>query len=320
MPESLTLEMTKPRFAGVMVPLVTPFDEQGSYADGAMDRLLDYVIGAGVHGVLVMGSTGEFSEMNATTRKDILAHAIAHVRGRVPVLAGIGANSTRETVELGHHAQSVGAAAALVVNPYYTPMSRDKLYGFYRDVAASVTLPVFIYNFPGMTGQDLEPNLVKDLAFTCENIVGIKDTVEAPGHTRQIIQEVHAERPDFMIFSGYDDQLLNALMLGGHGGFPATANFAPEVACGLFRAFHEGDYPATIALHRRIAALVAIYGVDTPSYSAIKAAMRLRGLDIGPGVLLPDRPLDTQGIAKVSAILKLAGISSADGVLGTVVA
>jgi dihydrodipicolinate synthase/N-acetylneuraminate lyase len=300
--------MRKAHFAGIIPPLVTPFDDRGSYAGEAMERLLDRVIGGGVHGVFLLGSTGEFAEMDAVMRKAILAHCIAYVKGRVPVFVGIGASSTRETIELGHHAEEVGADAALVVNDFYSPLSREKLAGFYRDVAASIDLPLFLYNNPAMTGQDLEPSLVRELALSCENIVGIKDTVDAPAHTRQIILDVHAERPDFMVFAGHDDQMLGALILGGHGGIAGTANFAPEIACALYRAFQQRDYPATIARQRQISALVAIYGVDIPSYGAVKAAIRMTGVDIPASVLPPARPLEAQGVARISAILNSAGI------------
>jgi dihydrodipicolinate synthase/N-acetylneuraminate lyase len=300
--------MKKAHFGGVIPPLVTPVDERGNYAGEAMERLIDRVIDAGVHGVLVLGSNGEFSEMETAMRNEILSHCVAHVKGRVPVFVGIGAPSTRETIELGHHAESVGADAALVVNDFYSPLSQDKLAGFYRDVAASIDLPLFLYNYPAMTGQDLEPKLVRELALSCENIVGIKDTVDASAHTRQIILEVHEERPDFIVFPGYDDQMLNALLLGGHGGIAGTANFAPEVACALYAAFVQKDYPATIARQRQISALVAIYSVDTPPYGAVKAAIRMTGVDIPAAVLPPARPPDARGIARISAILNAADI------------
>jgi 4-hydroxy-tetrahydrodipicolinate synthase len=297
------------RFAGIIPPLVTPFDERGKYVAAAMERLIDRVIAAGVHGVLVLGSMGEFSELDAATRKEILTHCVAHVRGRVPVFVGIGASSTRETIGLGQHAQSVGADAALVVNDFYSPVTREKLAGFYRDVATAIDLPLFLYNFPAMTGQDIEPSLVRELALSCENIVGIKDTVDAVAHTRQILLDVHPERPDFMVFTGNDDQMLGALLLGGHGGIPATANFAPEIACALYRAFQEHDYPATIALQRQISILVSIYAIDTPPYGTVKAAVRLTGLDFPTSVVAPGRPLDDAGIARVRALLTYAGIT-----------
>jgi 4-hydroxy-tetrahydrodipicolinate synthase len=297
------------QLSGVIPPLVTPIDAQGNFSVTAMQALLEHLIEAGVDGVLALGSTGEFSQMDSATRKAILVKVIEIVRGRIPVLVGIGTPSTGETITLGLHAKEAGAAAAMVINPYYTPLSEAYLAMHYREIAAKVDMPLFLYNYPGMTGQDLSPALVKDLALACENIVGIKDSVEAIAHTRQIILEVKPLRPDFMVFSGYDDQLLNTLVLGGDGGVPGTANFAPEVACSLYQAFKRQDYAAMFAAHRRIAALSAIYGVDTPVFSAVKEAVRMAGVNITDAVLAPARGLDAQGRAHVAAILKSAGIA-----------
>ncbi len=297
------------QLSGVIPPLVTPIDAQGNFSVSAMQALLEHVIEAGVDGGLALGSTGEFSQMEAAMRRDLLVNVIEIVRGRIPVLVGIGTPGTQETIALGRHAREAGAAAAMVINPYYTPLSEANLAMHYREIAAKVDMPLFLYNYPGMTGQDLSPALVKDLALSCENIVGIKDSVEAIAHTRQIILEVKPLRPDFMVFSGYDDQMLNTLVLGGDGGVPGTANFAPEVACALYQAFKRQDYAAMVTAHRRIAALTAIYGVDTPVFSAVKEAVRMAGVKIADAVLAPARGLDAQGRARVAAILKSAGIA-----------
>ncbi|HXP98334.1 MAG TPA: dihydrodipicolinate synthase family protein [Telmatospirillum sp.] len=301
--------MNKIRLSGVIPPLVTPVDEQGRYVASAMRAMLEYQIAAGVNGVLVLGSTGEFSQMDIAMRKDILEQVIEDVGGRIPVLVGIGTPSTRETIMFGQHAKAAGATAALVINPYYTPLSEANLSAHYREVAANVDMPLFLYNYPGMTGQDISPSLVKELALACENIVGIKDSVEAVAHTRQIILEVKPLRPDFMVFAGYDDHLLNTLILGGDGAIPGTVNFAPEVACALYQAFRRKDYEAMFAAHRRIAALTAIYGIDTPVYAVVKEAVRMVGVAIPDSVLPPARKLGANGRDRIAAVLRSAGIA-----------
>ncbi|WP_158240838.1 dihydrodipicolinate synthase family protein [Telmatospirillum siberiense] len=298
--------MINVRLSGVIPPLVTPVDAQGKFDAAAMRALLKRQIAAGVNGVLVLGSTGEFSQMDVAMRKDILEQVVAEVGGRVPVLAGVGTPSTRETIALARHAKSVGVAAALVVNPYYTPLSETHLLAHYREIADGVDMPLFLYNYPGMTGQDVGPALVREVALTCPNFVGIKDSVEAMSHTQQILLDVKPERPDFMVFSGFDDHLLPNLILGGDGAIPGTANFAPEVTCGLYQAFLRRDYPSMFAAHRQIAALMAIYRVDTPVYGPIKEAIRMTGVSIPRDVLAPARELDTKGRERVAAILKAA--------------
>ena len=142
-----------------------------------------------------------------------------------------------------------------------------------------------------MTGQDLNVELINKLAHDCENIVGIKYSVVSIFHTRQIITTVKAVRPDFMVFAGYDEYLLDTLILGGDGAIPATANFAPELCCGIYRAFEDNDLRAAIVLRRRLAQLVEIYDLEPVYFGVIKEAMRMTGLDISTATLSPITPL-----------------------------
>lgn len=153
------------------------------------------------------------------------------------------------------------------------------------------------------------PELALRLTRACDNIVGIKDTIDVVAHTRRLILEVKGHRPDFAVIAGYDEHLLNTLALGGDGGIPATANFAPQLACGLYRAFRDGDFPTAFAAHRAIAALAPIYEIETPFFAVIKEAIRRTGLDISGAVLPPARPLTPELAARVGEVLKAAGIA-----------
>ncbi len=295
--------MTQPLFHGVIPPVPTIFDDQGQFDPLGMGRLLDHLIDNGVNGVLVLGSAGEFSHMDRAMREEIAAFAVKHVNGRVPVLFCVSMPGTQETIRYAQHAKDVGADAVLIVNPYYAPLSQDALYQHYKQIAASVDLPQMLYNYPAMTGQELEVELIQKLAFECPNIVGIKDSVISVSHTRQIIVDVKYQRPDFMVFCGFDEHMLNTLALGGDGAIPACSNFAPQILCGLYQAFCKGDYEKALAFHRQIGKIASIYSIDTPFYGVIKEAIRQSGVDISTAVLPPARPLSEAGKQKVAELL-----------------
>ena len=175
----------------------------------------------------------------------------------------------------------------LIVNSYYALLSQDHLYSHYAKIAKSLDLPVLLYNFPALTGQDLNIPLIASLAANFPNIAGIKDSVDTIGHTRQIINQVKAERPGFMVFSGYDEYLWDNLVLGGNGAIPASSNIAPELTCGIFRAFEEQNLLQAIALQRRLAQLVPLYTLEPAHFGVIKEAMRMTGLDISTANMAP---------------------------------
>lgn len=214
-------------FRGIYPPVPTIVDDNGIFDPAGMAMMLDHVLDNGADGVLILGSGGEFAHMPTSQRKTVAAFCLEYVAGRVPVLIGIACCGTAETIELGHHAQQAGASGVLVVNPWYAKLSDQALVTHYRRIAQALAVPVLLYNFPDLTGQDLRPELVALLAAEEPNIVGIKDTVDNISHIRSIINLVRPRRPDFIVFSGYDEYLLDTLLLGGNGGIPATFNFAP---------------------------------------------------------------------------------------------
>lgn len=297
------------KFKGIIPPVSTIVDDKGNFDSAGMARQLDKLIAAGVNGVLILGSCGEFCHMDHAMRLAVAEFSVQHVAGRVPVLIGIAAPGTRETIAYGQHAAAIGADAVLAVNPFYTTISNEALYQHYRKIAETLTLPVFLYNFPALTGQDIGPDIIMRLAREVPNIVGIKDTVDNISHIREIINRVRPIRPDFMIFAGYDEYILDTLLLGGNGGIPATANFAPQVTCGIYRAFQDQDLATLARLQRQLASLSSLYTVDTPFYAVIKEAIVLTGTDISTAVLPPAMPLDNNKKQRVADILKRSGIA-----------
>lgn len=192
-------------FKGIFPPVPTIVDESGELDRAGMAVMIDHVISNGADGMLILGSGGEFSHFSSEQRKQIAEFSLQHVAGRVPVLIGIACASTAETIELGKHAENAGAKGVLVVNPYYAKLSDEARFTHYKRIAEALSIPVFLYNFPELTGQDIGLNVITRLAREVPNIVGIKDTIDNISHTREVINQVHCFRPDFIIFSGYDE-------------------------------------------------------------------------------------------------------------------
>ncbi|NDL64599.1 dihydrodipicolinate synthase family protein [Acerihabitans arboris] len=300
--------MTEPLFSGVIPPVPTLFTADGQFDRPAMGRLIDRLLASDVDGLFFLGSAGEFAHMGDALRRAVAEFCISHVNHRKPVLVGVAHSGTAQTITLALHAQRGGADGLVVVNPFYNPLSEENLYRHFKQVAGAVGLPVIIYNFPALTGQSLPVSLVKRLALDCPNIVGLKDTVDTLSHIRETLHAVKPLRPDFAIFAGYDEYLLGTLILGGDGCIPASANFAPQLTCGIWQAFHRRDYAGAILLQQRLSWIPPLYSLDLPFYNAVKYAIRLTGVDIGVHSLAPAAPLTQDMMARVKDILIKSGV------------
>lgn len=291
------------KFHGVIPPVSTIVHKDGLIDKKGMGNLIDFLINSKVDGLFFLGSGGEFSQMSVDFRKEVAEFATQYVNGQVPVLIGTGSTSTKETISLSLHAKEIGADGIIVINPYYWPLTEDHLFQHYAEIAESVDLPILLYNFPQLTGQDLSPEFVLKLAEAYPNIIGIKETIEAVGHTREMILKVKQRKPDFAVFSGYDDHFLNTLSLGGDGSIPATANFAPELSIGIYQAFKQGNYGKAIELHRKLAHLPLLYKLDSPFVGVVKEALCQRGIEVSTEVLAPARPLSDENKKQVKSML-----------------
>lgn len=296
------------KFRGIFPPVPTIVDEKGNFDPDGMRKMLERVIASGANGVLVLGSGGEFSHLSTPQRKQVAEFCLQYIAHRIPVLIGIACAGTTETIELGLHAQRHGADGLLVVNPYYAKLSEEARFTHYKCIAEALDTPIFLYNFPELTGQDIGINVITRLAREIPNIVGIKDTIDNISHTREIINQVHSFRPDFVIFSGYDEYMLDTLLLGGHGGIPATFNFAPQITRGIYEAFLAKDMVTAQNFQRQLAKLSPLYALEQPFFSVIKTAIKLSGLEISTAVVPPALPLNQEKIAQVKKILARIGL------------
>ncbi|ELT9609336.1 TPA: dihydrodipicolinate synthase family protein [Raoultella planticola] len=292
------------QFSGIIPPVSTIFTADGQFDKPGTAALIDDMIAAGVDGLFFLGSGGEFSQLNADERKAIADFAIAHVDRRVPVLIGTGGTNARETIELGQHAQQAGADGIVVINPYYWKVSEPNLIRYFQQVADSVTLPVLLYNFPALSGQDLTPALVKTLADSRSNIVGIKDTIDSVAHLRSMIETVKSAHPHFSVLCGYDDHLFNTLLLGGDGAISASGNFAPQISVKLLQAFRDGNLAEAARYHQTLLKIPQLYQLDTPFVNVIKEAIVLCRRPISTHVLPPSSPLDEAKKRQLKTLLQ----------------
>ncbi|PAE25721.1 dihydrodipicolinate synthase family protein [Bacillus sp. 7894-2] len=274
-------------FHGIIPPVVTLFDEAGNLDLELNRRYLDKLISQNTHGILLMGSSGEFSSLSIEERKLYVREMIKHIHGRVKVMVGVGHTALKEVLELTSYAEEQGADGVLVVSPYYWKLSDDQLYRFYSTVANHTELPVFIYNIPQLTGQNLPVELIVKLAKDYPNISGIKETVGDFGHIRQVITEVKKVRPDFLVFSAFDEHMLPALMIGAAGSINGSAVFAPEVSVDLYESYQRGDLAEARNNHQQISRLMDVYTYCPTFFTTMKEAVHQRWFEKAAGHRVP---------------------------------
>lgn len=295
-------------FHGIIPPVVTLFDENNNFSPAQQALLIESLIDSDVDGLFFLGSAGEFAHMSDSMRMDIAEFCIKQVAGRKPVLIGIGHSGTDQSIALGLHAQHHGAQGVVAVNPFYNSLSEKNLLNHYRQLSSALELPIILYNFPALTGQSIPVTVIAELASTCRNIVGLKDTVDSLSHIRETLAAVKPLRPDFAVFAGYDEYLFGSLILGAAGAIPASANFAPNITCGIYKAWQRQDYEQAVILQKQLSSLPPLYSIDNPFYNAIKFAIRLSGLDINCHSLPPAGPLSCEMKEQIHHILKASSV------------
>ena len=287
---------------GSIVAIVTPMQDDGSLDLPRFRSLIDWHVAEGTDGIVVVGTTGESPTVNVEEHCELIQVAVEHVAGRVPVIAGTGANSTAEAVELARFAQQAGANAHLSVVPYYNRPTQEGLYRHFRTIAEAVELPLILYNVPGRTVADLANDTTLRLA-ELPNIVGLKD---ATGNIDRACDLIERAPAGFALYSGDDMSSAAFLMLGGHGVISVTANVAP-------RAMHELCAAAAAEDARRLRAINAtLTGLHRDLFCEanpipVKWAVARMGL-IGEGIRLPLTVLSESQHERVLKAMRKAGI------------
>lgn len=259
-------------FTGAATAIVTPFLENAIDFE-AYDAILLRQLRAGIAAIVVCGTTGEASTLTAEERKALISHTVAFCEGRCKVIAGIGTNSTEQSVQLARQAAASGADALLAVTPYYNKASQDGLAAHYFAIADAATLPLIVYNVPSRTGVNLRPETCKRLSLH-PNINGVK---EAGGNISQVAEILALCGEDFNVWSGNDDQITATMALGGKGVISVLANLCPRITVEIVEACLRQDFPASAALQRRYLPLIqALFSDVNPI--PVKAALEDLGL------------------------------------------
>jgi 4-hydroxy-tetrahydrodipicolinate synthase len=239
--------MTIPRFRGVFTALVTPF-RNGALDEAAFVSLVERQIAGGVHGLVPVGTTGETATLSHDEHRRVVELCIATAKGRVPVVAGAGSNSTAEAIELARHAKAMGADAILAVTGYYNRPSQEGIYRHFAAIDAAVDIPIIVYNVPSRTVVDLSNELIARLA-KLPHVIGIKD---ATGDLARTSWQRLACGPDWLLLSGDDPTALGYVAHGGHGCISVTSNVAPQACAAFCAAALGGDWQTALAWQDRL--------------------------------------------------------------------
>ena len=288
---------------GSLVAIVTPMLKDGGLDLPRFRKLIDWHVAEGTDGIVVVGTTGESPTVGFDEHKELIRIAVEHARGRIPIIAGTGANSTAEAIELAESAKKHGATAQLSVVPYYNKPTQEGQYQHFRKIAESVDLPMILYNVPARTVADMQNDTVLRLA-QVPGIIGIKDATANLERGTDLIRR--APR-NFAIYSGEDATALPLILCGGHGVISVTANVAPKLMHQMCAAALVGDVKKARELNNRLLPLHQRLFLET-SPSPVKWAMAEMGL-IEYGLRLPMVPVSERCHQPLREALHEAGIS-----------
>jgi 2-dehydro-3-deoxy-D-pentonate aldolase len=255
-------------FRGIIPPLVTPLRGPNDLDEDAFCRLIDHVIAGGVHGIFILGTTGEGPSLSHPLQHHTISVATRHAGGRVPVLVGITHPSYFESTSLAYHAANCGASGVVLSAPYYFPAGQDELLDYLSHIVPDLPLPVMLYNMPSMTKLVFEPETIQE-ALSWPNCVGLKDSSGDINYFRKVAQVVR-QRDDFSLLIGPEHLLLESIAMGGHGGVHGGANVCPRLFVSLYEAALAGD--ATQSLQEQVLKLGRMYAIGSnPASSVVKA-------------------------------------------------
>ena len=289
------------KFQGIVPPVITIFNSRGEIDAEKTKKFLRHLIDEGVHGLFVAGSTGEYSLMSMEQRKQIIDIGVEVSKGKVPLFAGTGHNSTKIASELSKYAEDAGADAAVVSLPHYPKPTQEALYLHYKTIAETVNIPVFIYNWPEQYGTDIEPEIVARLA-NDGYIQGIKDSTANIDHTAEVIRLTAGK---ITIFEGMETKILPALCLGADGSICTIANLIPAEIVEIYNLFREGKVAEARGKQ------LSIFGLTNVLYTRddtqlLKEGIKMLGFDAGDA-LMPTSKLSADIKEKMKTELRKLG-------------
>jgi 4-hydroxy-tetrahydrodipicolinate synthase len=289
------------RFSGSMVALITPF-RNGEIDVPALERLVEFQIANGTSALVPCGSTGESATLRHDEHARVVQLVIEFARGRVPVIAGTGSNSTAEAIALTQAAKQAGADAALLISPYYNKPTQEGIYQHYRAIAEATRFPLIVYNIPGRTGSKIEATTMQRLA-QVEHIIGLK---EATGSLDEVQEVIRLCGPSFEVYSGDDSLTLPIMVVGGTGVISVSGNLVPRLSADMTAAALSGDWPRARELSYKLLELNRVLFLETNPIP-IKAAMAMAGYCLDE-LRAPLLPMSEAPRAKLKATLQAFGL------------
>jgi dihydrodipicolinate synthase/N-acetylneuraminate lyase len=284
--------------------MVTPLKERDQLDIDGLERLVEHILAGGVHGLFILGTTGEGPSLSYKLRMELIERVCRQTNGRVPILVGVTDTSFAESVNLAEHAADEGAAAVVLSAPYYFPLRQQELTGYVERIAAEIPLPIFLYNMPSHTKLVFEIDLLKR-ALELPNIVGLKDSSGQFVYF-QSVQHVVKERADFSLLVGPEELLAATVLLGSDGGVPGGSNLFPRLYVNLFQAASDGDLPLVQRLHEQVMRIsTTLYRVGNYGSGitiALKSALTCLGI-CGPAMAEPFTPAAFEDEEKVRRVL-----------------
>jgi len=276
----LNCDVLRRPLRGVIPPMVTPLLERDTLDAAGLERLIEHILGGGVHGLFVLGTTGEAPSLSYRLRYELTERVCRQVQGRVPVLVGITDTSFTESVNIASKATEAGAAAVVLAPPYYFPAGQAELLEYLRHLTPELPLPLFLYNMPSYTKAVFEPQTVRAAA-DISGIVGLKDSSGDMAYFHQL-QPLLKDHPDFSLLMGHEELLAEAILLGGHGGVCGGGNLVPELYVELYNAACSRDLPAVEALQKKVMQIsTTIYSVgryESSYLKGLKCALSCMGI------------------------------------------
>ena len=273
----------KNHFGGIVVPVVTPFDKTGELDLGALAVIIEFLLERGVHGIMPLGSQGEFYALSTSEKRAIIDAVIKCVDTRTLVIVHVGEIATQACIDLAKYAEAAGADAIAVITPFFIKPSQQELADHYKQICAAISVPVFAYNNPDRSGVNLTPKTVADLAEHVTNFVGIKDS---SGDLAQTAAYARICSEGFYTFIGRDSLIYEGLVHGVVGAVASTANVFPDLVVSIYRAFQKGDHDRARQLQSILTPLREAFSLGTFP-CVVKDAMNLLGLPAGE----PRRPV-----------------------------
>jgi len=290
------------KFPGIVPPVITIFDSNGEIDEERTKKFIQHLIDEGVHGIFVAGSTGESSLMNMEQRKKIIDVGVEACKGKVPLFAGTGHNSTKIAIELSKYAQGAGADAVIVSLPHYPKPSQEAIYRHYKTIAKEINIPLFVYNWPGQYGIDIEPETVACLARE-GYIQGIKDSHFDIDHTAEIIRLTEGK---ITVWQGFETKILPALCLGADGSVCTIGNIIPKECVQIYNLFKEGKIEEAREKQLSIFGLVNALFSSRHDMQPLKEGIKMLGHDVGDA-LMPTFEVPQEMKEKIRKELKKLG-------------